>query len=155
MTVIHCSWLLWKINKCVIHCPHLHKIISGDGYKGGERGGSLSPPFSEMPWGPPFESFAFAFALVFEKPFNHSRHTFNKHCNKSYVCQNKAHIRCKHAKTGLSTTWMCRQRTIENQMTSNNLQCEMYFHAEANSQTIWKNLMWFQQIKFLYSMCSI
>jgi len=33
---------------------------------------------------------------------------------------------------------MRRQRKIENQMTSNNLQCEMDFHAEANSQTKWK-----------------
>jgi len=30
---------------------------------------------------------------------------------------------------------MRKQRTIYNQMTSNNSQCELYFHAEANSQT--------------------
>ena len=30
---------------------------------------------------------------------------------------------------------LCRQRTIQNQMATNNLQCEIVFHTEANSQT--------------------
>jgi len=38
----------------------LYKIISGYGYKGSERGGSLAPPF---------QSFASAFALFFWKAY--------------------------------------------------------------------------------------
>jgi len=42
---------------------------------------------------------------------------------KQVICfQNKANIMCKCAKGGPSTTLMCRQSTIQNQITSNNLQ---------------------------------
>jgi len=48
--------------------------------------------------------------------------------------KNKAKIMCKCAKRGPSKNLMCRQRTILNQITSNDLPCEMDFHAEANFQ---------------------
>ena len=55
---------------------------------------------------------------------------------------------CANDPKSPSTTLMSRQRTIKNQMTSNNLQCDMHFHAEANSRKN-ENLNCFQRIKFL------
>ena len=72
--------------------------------------------------------------------------------SKSYVFQNKAKM---YARGDPLTTVMCRQRTIWNQITSNNSQCELDFHAEVNFQTKWKTLNCFEQVKFLCSMCKI
>jgi len=57
---------------------------------------------------------------------------------------------CKYSIGGLTTTLMCRQRTILNEMVPNNLQRETGFDAKENSQTN-ENLTRFQRIKFVHS----
>jgi len=44
---------------------------------------------------------------------------------------------CANVPKGAPKHKMCRQRTIQNR-SSNDSQCELDFHAEANSQTLWK-----------------
>jgi len=51
------------------------------------------------------------------------------------VGENKAKTMCKCAKRAPQQVLKCRQQTIKKKVSSNKLQCEINFHAEANSQT--------------------
>jgi len=102
------GWILGEANEAVVSGPLLSKML---------RGPSLR-----------LSHLVFAlFYLKADEPL-----WSRKLWSKSYVFQNKAKI-C--AKGDPLITLMCRQRTTQNQITSNNLQCEMDFHAEANFQT--------------------
>jgi len=61
--------------------------------KGGDRGGCLATPFTEISWVPPFESLRLSFCIVLLKRLLITpRATFKKLWSKSYVFQNKAKI---------------------------------------------------------------
>ena len=64
--------------------------------------------------------------------------------------QNKTKLWANVPKGALNN-FTCRQRTILNQMTLNNWQCEIYLHAEANSQTNWKIQLTFSEWNFFTS----